>query len=145
MVESLYTGAEAHVPLMINWLRGATGEAHPPVISRTVVAMKAFPGSPVHPLSLCWVSALCREGLVVSLRYKVLMRELLIDAAERAIRYLEGLDGRRVAPDPGVVTVLQSLISRCPIIPTGLMKPWRCSTPTVQQPWQWPGHASLAS
>jgi glutamate/tyrosine decarboxylase-like PLP-dependent enzyme len=31
------------------------------------------------------------------------MRELLIAAAERAIRYLEGLNGRGVAPDPTVV------------------------------------------
>ncbi len=37
------------------------------------------------------------------------MRELLIAAAERAIRYLEGLDGRRVAPDPTVVAHLAEL------------------------------------
>jgi hypothetical protein len=37
------------------------------------------------------------------------MHELLINAAERAIRYLEGLNGRRVAPDPGVVTRLAEL------------------------------------
>lgn len=37
------------------------------------------------------------------------MRELLIDAAERAIQYLEGLDGRRVAPDPAVVAHLAAL------------------------------------
>lgn len=37
------------------------------------------------------------------------MRELLIDAAARAIRYLEGLDGRAVAPDLGVVARLAEL------------------------------------
>ena len=37
------------------------------------------------------------------------MRELLIAAAERAIRYLEGLNGRGVAPDPTVVARLAEL------------------------------------
>jgi glutamate/tyrosine decarboxylase-like PLP-dependent enzyme len=37
------------------------------------------------------------------------MRELLIAAAERAIRYLEGLNGRGVAPDPGAVARLTEL------------------------------------
>ncbi len=37
------------------------------------------------------------------------MRELLIAAAERAIRYLEGLDERNVAPDPTVVARLLEL------------------------------------
>jgi glutamate/tyrosine decarboxylase-like PLP-dependent enzyme len=37
------------------------------------------------------------------------MRELLIDAAERAIRYLEGLDGRAVVPDPTAVARLAEL------------------------------------
>ena len=34
------------------------------------------------------------------------MRELLIAAAERAIRYLEGLNERDVVPDPTVVARL---------------------------------------
>ncbi len=37
------------------------------------------------------------------------MRELFIDAAERAIQYLEGLDERRVAPDPRVIARLAEL------------------------------------
>jgi glutamate/tyrosine decarboxylase-like PLP-dependent enzyme len=37
------------------------------------------------------------------------MRELLVAAAERAIRYLEGLNGRGVAPDPAVVARLAEL------------------------------------
>src|SRR5579871_1446135 len=37
------------------------------------------------------------------------MRELLIGAAERAIRYLDGLDERRVAPDPRVTARLSEL------------------------------------
>src|SRR5579859_1647895 len=37
------------------------------------------------------------------------MRELLIATAERAIRYLEGLNGRDVAPDPTVVARLAEL------------------------------------
>jgi glutamate/tyrosine decarboxylase-like PLP-dependent enzyme len=37
------------------------------------------------------------------------MRELLIDAAERAIRYLEGLNERAIAPDPTAVVRLAEL------------------------------------
>jgi glutamate/tyrosine decarboxylase-like PLP-dependent enzyme len=37
------------------------------------------------------------------------MRELLIAAAERSIRYLEGLNGRGVAPDPTAVARLAEL------------------------------------
>src|SRR5260370_40251486 len=37
------------------------------------------------------------------------MRELLITAAERAMRYLEGLNERGVAPDPSVVASLAEL------------------------------------
>jgi glutamate/tyrosine decarboxylase-like PLP-dependent enzyme len=37
------------------------------------------------------------------------MRELLIDAAERGIRYLEGLNGRGVVPDPTAVARLAEL------------------------------------
>ncbi len=37
---------------------------------------------------------------------EVPMRELLITDAERALRYLEGLNGRGVAPDPTVVARL---------------------------------------
>src|SRR5947207_5663647 len=37
------------------------------------------------------------------------MRELLVAAAERAIRYLEGLNERGVAPDPAVVARLAEL------------------------------------
>jgi len=37
------------------------------------------------------------------------VRELLIDAAERAIRYQEGLSGRAIAPDPAAVARLAKL------------------------------------
>jgi hypothetical protein len=37
------------------------------------------------------------------------MSELLIDAAERAMRYQEDLNGRGVAPDPSVVARLAEL------------------------------------
>jgi glutamate/tyrosine decarboxylase-like PLP-dependent enzyme len=50
------------------------------------------------------------------------MRKLLIDAAERAISYLEGLNGRRVAPDPGVVTRLAELDIPLPDHPNGADK-----------------------
>src|SRR5579864_5576489 len=46
--------------------------------------------------------------LIVS-ALEVPMRELLNAAAERAIRYLEGLNGRGVAPDPRVVAHLAEL------------------------------------
>ena len=45
------------------------------------------------------------------------MRELLIDAAERAMRYLEDLNGRGIAPDPSVVARLAELDIPLPIIP----------------------------
>ncbi len=45
------------------------------------------------------------------------MRELLIAAAERAIRYLEGLDERNVAPDPTVVARLLELDITLPAHP----------------------------
>jgi hypothetical protein len=40
---------------------------------------------------------------------EVSMRELLIAAAERSIRYLEGLNERSVAPDPTIVARLAEL------------------------------------
>lgn len=46
------------------------------------------------------------------------MRELLIAAAERAIRYLEGLNGRGVAPDPTIVSRLAELASPLPTDPS---------------------------
>ncbi len=46
------------------------------------------------------------------------MRELLIAAAERAIRYLEGLDGRGVAPDANVVARLAELDIPLPDYPS---------------------------
>jgi len=46
------------------------------------------------------------------------MRELLIAAAERAIRYLEGLNGRGVAPDPAVVARLAELAIPLPTDPS---------------------------
>ena len=49
-----------------------------------------------------------RVMLIVS-ALEVPLRELLIAAAERAIRYLEGLNGRGVAPDPTVVARLAEL------------------------------------
>jgi hypothetical protein len=41
---------------------------------------------------------------------EVPMRELLIDAAERAIRYLESLNERAVVPDPTAVARLAELV-----------------------------------
>jgi hypothetical protein len=46
------------------------------------------------------------------------MRELLIAAAERAIRYLEGLNGRGAAPDPTVVARLSELAIPLPAHPS---------------------------
>jgi glutamate/tyrosine decarboxylase-like PLP-dependent enzyme len=46
------------------------------------------------------------------------MRELLIAAAERSMRYLEGLNGRSVAPDPAVVARLAELDIRMPDHPS---------------------------
>jgi glutamate/tyrosine decarboxylase-like PLP-dependent enzyme len=46
------------------------------------------------------------------------MRELLIAAAERAIRYLEGPNGRGVAPDPTVVARLAELAIPLPTDPS---------------------------
>lgn len=46
------------------------------------------------------------------------MRELLNDAAARAIRYLDGLDGRSVAPSPEAIAALKKLDSPLPDAPT---------------------------
>jgi hypothetical protein len=46
------------------------------------------------------------------------MRELLIAAAERAMRYLEGLNGRDVAPDPAVSARLAELAIPLPSDPS---------------------------
>jgi len=46
------------------------------------------------------------------------MRELLIAAAERAIRYQEGLNGRSVAPDPSAVARLAELDTPLPDYPS---------------------------
>ena len=46
------------------------------------------------------------------------MRELLMAAAERGIRYLEGLNGRVVAPDPTVVARLAQLDIPLPAHPS---------------------------
>jgi hypothetical protein len=46
------------------------------------------------------------------------MRELLTATAERAIRYLEGLNGRGVAPDPAVVARLAELDIPLPTDPS---------------------------
>src|SRR5437868_6196091 len=46
------------------------------------------------------------------------MRELLIAAAERAMRYLEGLNERGVAPDPAVVARLAELAIPLPDHPS---------------------------
>ena len=55
------------------------------------------------------------------------MSELLIDAAERAMRYQEDLNGRGVAPDPTIVARLAELDIPLPIIPPKRTKPWRFS------------------
>src|SRR5437588_6838654 len=47
------------------------------------------------------------------------MRELLIDAAERAFRYLEGLNERAVVPDPTAVARLAELDIPLPDHPSG--------------------------
>ncbi len=46
------------------------------------------------------------------------MRELLMVAAERGIRYLEGLNGRGVAPDPTAVARLAELDIPLPAHPS---------------------------
>src|SRR5947209_17495043 len=46
------------------------------------------------------------------------MHELLTDAAERAIRYLEGLNERDVAPDPAVVARLAEFAIPLPTGPS---------------------------
>ena len=46
------------------------------------------------------------------------MHELLNDAAARAIRYLDGLDARRVAPTPEAIATLKELDSPLPEAPT---------------------------
>ena len=61
------------------------------------------------------------------------MRELLIAAAERAIRYLEGLNGRGVAPDPTVVARLAELA----IPATSHLSPVSCSYSLTSFPF-WP-------
>jgi hypothetical protein len=73
------------------------------------------------------------------------MSELLIDAAERAMRYQEDLNGRGVAPDPTIVARLAELDIPLPIIPPKRTKPWRFSIPLAPRRWRLPGHASLAS
>ena len=52
-----------HIPLMINLLRRTAGEVRTPFIGRAKVPMRSFPSRSFHALSLCWVLALCREGL----------------------------------------------------------------------------------
>jgi glutamate/tyrosine decarboxylase-like PLP-dependent enzyme len=46
------------------------------------------------------------------------MHELLNDVAARAIRYLDGLDGRRVAPGPEAIATLKELDGPLPEAPT---------------------------
>ena len=46
------------------------------------------------------------------------MNELLNDAAARAIRYLDGLDARRVAPTPEAIAGLRELDGPLPEEPT---------------------------
>jgi hypothetical protein len=46
------------------------------------------------------------------------MHELLNDAAERAIRYLDGLAARRVTPAPEAFTALEELEGPLPEEPT---------------------------
>src|SRR5260221_7614415 len=55
--------------------------------------------------------------LIVS-ELEVLMSELLIAAAKRAMRYLEGLNERSVAPDPAVVARLAELAIPLPDHPS---------------------------
>src|SRR6202162_1849639 len=49
---------------------------------------------------------------------EVTMRKLLTAAAERAIRYLEGLNERGVAPDPTIVARLAELAIPLPTDPS---------------------------
>ena len=60
------------------------------------------------------------------------MNELLSNAAERAIRYLEGLDERRVFPSPEACERLAELEFDFPEEPTsrsGCWRRWMRSTP----------------
>jgi hypothetical protein len=81
---------------------------------------------------------------------EVPMRELLIDAAERAIRYLEGLDGRAVVPDPTAVARLAELDIPLPDHPSSadetleLLDSYAAATMAIAGPrWQrigWRAH-----
>src|SRR5215469_2497584 len=52
----------------------------------------------------------CREGQCVSITEEESpMRDVLLDAADRALRYLESLDERPVAPDSEAVARLREL------------------------------------
>src|SRR5260370_23303607 len=68
------------------------------------------------------------------------MRELLITAAERAIRYLESLDERDVAPDPAVVARLAELDIPLPAHPSeadetlALLDSYRAATMAMAGP-----------
>jgi hypothetical protein len=57
---------------------------------------------------------LCIRQWQLFWKEEIPMRELLIAAAERSMRYLEGLNGRSVAPDPAVVARLAELDIRHP-------------------------------
>src|SRR5215472_7288267 len=49
---------------------------------------------------------------------EIVMHELLIAAAERSFRYLDGLNGRGVAPDPSAVARLAGLDTPLPDYPS---------------------------
>ncbi len=59
---------------------------------------------------------------------------LLSDAAERARRYLVGLDGRPVFPDNTAVSGLASLDERLPDSPVTRPRPWLRSTGPDRRP-----------
>src|SRR6266702_8583864 len=68
--------------------------------------------------AIIWDDYSIVTGMLIIAAPEVIMRKLLIAAAERAIRYLEGLNGRGVTPDPTVVARLAELDIPLPDYPS---------------------------
>jgi glutamate/tyrosine decarboxylase-like PLP-dependent enzyme len=68
--------------------------------------------------AITWDDCTFVSGMFIVEVPEVIMRTLLIAAAERAIRYLEGLNERGVAPDPAVVARLVELDIPLPTHPS---------------------------
>ena len=72
--------------------------------------------------------------------------DLLADTAQRALRYLAGLDSRRVAPAPADVAGLDRLDFPLPAAAGPPRTCWPCSTtPPRRPPWPAAGRATSAS